>query len=85
MIVFYAVGRGDPTWAIVFGVVAVVARAISAIRGQNAAGKTLEELQALSPDKFEEWTSARFRDHGVDIIDERAGEPAIVQCKRFKA
>lgn len=102
MVAFYAVGaslgRGDPTWAIVFGVAAVLAWvwAVSAVRKRNAARKTLEELRALSPDQFEEWTAARFRDlgysvkvtgrggdHGADLIAEKVGETAVVQCKRY--
>ncbi len=59
--------------------------------------RTLRELQALSPEAFEDWAAARFRalgwqvevtaatgDHGVDLMVERAGERAIVQCKRFR-
>jgi hypothetical protein len=67
-------------------------------RGQNAAGKRLEELQALSPDAFEEWVAARFReqgyaveivgaqgDHGIDLLVTRPGERAVVQCKNYRA
>jgi hypothetical protein len=69
MIAFYLVSRGDATWVVVFGVAAVLAWAwaITAIRKRNAAGRTLEELQALSPDEFEEWTAARFRDLGYSL------------------
>ena len=65
---------------------------------RQAAGKSLEELQALSPDAFEEWVAARFRergystkvsgmggDHGVDLVLEKDGETAVVQCKNYKA
>jgi restriction system protein len=65
---------------------------------QNAAGKRLEELQALSPDAFEEWVAARFRergytvelvgtqgDHGIDLIVTRADIQAVVQCKNYRS
>jgi hypothetical protein len=66
-------------------------------RDQNAAGRRLEELQALSPAAFEEWVGARFQeqgfavevagaqgDHGIDLVVSRAGERAIVQCKNYR-
>jgi restriction system protein len=66
-------------------------------RAQNAAGKRLAELQSLSPDAFEEWVGARFReqgyavevagaqgDHGIDLVVSRAGERAVVQCKNYR-
>ncbi|MBI4319710.1 MAG: restriction endonuclease [Chloroflexi bacterium] len=72
--------------------------AIHTIRAQDAAGKTIEELQALSPDAFEEWVAARFRDlgysvklagmqgdHGVDLVAEKPGEIAVIQCKKYKS
>ncbi len=71
--------------------------AIAAVRARNASGKTLEQLRALSPDEFEEWAGARFRDlgyavrvtgrggdHGVDLLAEKPGEVAVIQCKRFR-
>jgi len=67
------------------------------VRQQNAAGKTLAQLQGLPPDGFEEWVAARFRDrgyqvtltgtrgdHGVDLIGKRAGETVVIQCKNYK-
>jgi restriction system protein len=73
-------------------------RALHVQRDQNAAGKRLEELQALSPDAFEEWVGARFHeqgfaveiagaqgDHGIDLVVSRVGERAIVQCKNYRA
>ena len=67
-------------------------------RDQNAAGKRLEELQALSPDAFEEWVGVRFHeqgfavevagaqgDHGIDLVVSRVGERAIVQCENYRA
>lgn len=72
--------------------------AITKIRADQAAGKTLAELQALSPDEFEDWVARRFKDmgysvkttgtggdHGVDLIAEKAGEVAVVQCKNYKS
>ncbi len=60
------------------------------------AGKTLDELRALSPKGFEEWVAARFRDlgwsarviggqgdHGIDVIADKEGERAVIQCKKF--
>src|SRR5438128_2078776 len=38
--------------------------AIRTVREQLAEGKTLADLRALSPDAFEEWVAARFRDQG---------------------
>jgi restriction system protein len=67
-------------------------------RDQNSASKRLEELQALSPDAFEEWVAARFRergyaveitgaqgDHGIDLVVSRTDERAVVQCKNYCA
>jgi hypothetical protein len=63
----------------------------------RAAGKSLEQLRALSPDEFETWVAARFReqgyrarrtgqtgDHGVDVQAERRDEKVVVQCKRYR-
>ena len=71
--------------------------AVWQLRRQLAAGKTLEELQALAPEAFEEWVAARFRDlgyrveltgrqsdHGVDLVVERDGRRAVVQCKNYR-
>ncbi|MDO8669837.1 MAG: restriction endonuclease, partial [Dehalococcoidia bacterium] len=62
------------------------------------AGKAVEELQALSSTGFEEWVAARFRelgysvkltgnygDHGIDLVVQKPGELAVVQCKNYKA
>jgi restriction system protein len=59
-------------------------------------GKNLDQLLALSPQAFEEWVAARFRDlryttrltestgdHGVDILAQKDGKRAVVQCKRY--
>ncbi len=67
-------------------------------RRERGAGKALEELQALSPEAFERWVAARFRDlgyrvtetggqgdHGVDLVVERDGDHAVVQCKNYRA
>lgn len=72
--------------------------AIRVVRIQNAAGKSLQELQTLPPDAFEEWAAARFRDlgysvkltgtygdRGIDFIAEKPGETAVIQCKNYKA
>lgn len=71
---------------------------IRTVRIQNAAGKTIEEIRALAPDAFEEWVGARFRDagysvkltatqgdHGIDLIAEKPGETAVIQCKNYRA
>jgi restriction system protein len=68
------------------------------VRARNAAGKSIEQLQALTPDQFEEWVGARFRDlgyavkvtglsgdHGADLLAEKPGEVAVIQCKNYKA
>jgi len=83
-----------------FGVLALVAWwwALRVARWQNAAGKRLEELKALSPDAFEEWVAARFRDrgyrveltgaqgdHGVDLLVRTGDERAVVQVKNYRA
>jgi restriction system protein len=67
-------------------------------RRQNADGKRLDELKALTPDAFEEWVAQRFRergyrvelagaqgDHGIDLVISREGELAVVQCKNYRA
>ena len=77
------------TWVglAVSGLVASVVarwRAKSVEYNQNAAGKRLDELQALTADAFEEWVAARFReqgsavevtgaqaDHGIDLVVSR--------------
>lgn len=75
--------------------------AIKTTRSRNAAGKTLDQLQALSPEDFEKWVAVRFRDmgystkvtgargaggdHGVDVVAEKPGEKAVIQCKNWKA
>src|SRR5437879_3635590 len=59
-------------------------------RHQNADGKRLDELKALTPDAFEEWVAQRFRergyrvelagaqgDHGIDLVISREGELAV--------
>lgn len=62
---------------------------------------TIKELQELSPEAFEHWVADIFRargyeaviqgthgtggDHGIDIIIQRPGERAVVQCKNFRA
>ena len=66
-------------------------------RSERRAGKTLDELKSLSPSAFEEWVAARFRDvgysakvvgeqgdHGIDILLEKNGEKAVVQCKAYR-
>src|SRR5438270_6979223 len=70
--------------------------AIRTVREQLATGKTLVDLRALSPDAFEDWVAARFRDlgyktrltatagdHGIDIVAEKTGERAVIQCKQY--
>ena len=67
------------------------------LRARTAAGRTLWELKALPPDQFEEWVAARFEDlgysvrvtgmqgdHGVDILAEKPGQIAVVQCNKYK-
>ena len=62
---------------------------------------TIKDLQELSPEAFEHWVADIFRargyeaviqgthgtggDHGIDIIIQRPGERAVVQCKNFRA
>src|SRR5579859_7821763 len=63
-------------------------------RQQNDAGKRVDQLQAMSPDAFEEWAAARLRergytvavvgtqgDHGIDLVASKVNEQAVVQCK----
>jgi restriction system protein len=78
-------------------VVVVWCIALRLVRVQQAAGKTLEQLQSMSPGTFEEWVAARFRDlgfsarltggqadHGIDLIVDQDGRVAIVQCKNYR-
>lgn len=71
--------------------------ALRTMRNRTAAGKGVEELHGLSPDHFEEWVAARFRDlgyavkltgmggdHGVDILAEKPGDIVAIQCKNYK-
>ena len=107
VIVLFLMGGGvsRPNQSLLWVVVALSAAtplawwwAIHAVRIQNAAGKTPEEVKSLAPDVFEEWVAARFRDlgyavkltgahgdHGIDLIAEKPGETAVVQCKNYKA
>lgn len=105
MALFFVAGRGfsggqSPLYVAASGVAAALAWwwAIRTIRARTAAGKTVEQLQALTPDQFEEWVAARFRglgysvkvtglsgDHGVDLVVEKPGETGVVQCKNYKA
>ena len=62
------------------------------------AARTLEQLLALSPSEFEEWTGVLFErhgyrvhntpdtaDHGIDLmVTSPRGERAVVQCKRYR-
>ena len=97
---FSSGGRNNGSLMVLFTLAAIGAWvwAILTIRSQQTAGKSLAELQALSPDVFEDWTAARFRDlgysvkttgmggdHGVDLILEKGGQTAVVQCKNYKA
>ena len=66
-------------------------------RRRFEATRTLEQLLALSPSEFEEWTAVLFErhgyrvhnvpdvaDHGVDLmVTSPRGERAVVQCKRY--
>jgi restriction system protein len=61
-------------------------------------GMTLDDLLAMSPGEFEIWVQQLFRsrgyyahntpdsaDHGIDLrVVSPQGEPAIVQCKRYR-
>lgn len=93
-------GKQSPIYVVVTAILAAVFWwwAIRTIRARNAAGKTLEQIQALSPEQFEEWVGARFRDlgysvkvtglsgdHGADLLAEKQGEVAVIQCKNYKA
>lgn len=88
------------TYLVLFTLAAAAAWAwaIMKIRADQGAGKTLAELQALSPDEFEDWVGARFRDmgysvkttgaggdHGIDLIAERGDEIAVIQCKNYRS
>lgn len=68
------------------------------LRIQLAAGKSLAQLQAMSPDEFEDWVAAGFRglgygtrvagaqgDHGVDLVADKSEVLAVVQCKNYKS
>jgi restriction system protein len=93
--------RGNGNWLTVFLVTIMVIGAWVGIvwlqRKQNAADKTLADLQAMSPDAFEEWVAARFRDrgysvdltgsqgdHGVDLVGRRKSETVVIQCKNYR-
>ena len=98
---FFTHGAGGTgVYLLGFTVIAVAAWAwaIMTIRADRATGKSLAALQALSPDKFEDWVGARLRergysvktmgmggDHGVDLLAEKPGDLVAVQCKRFRA
>ena len=92
--------RVDPTplviaFLLTVGLLAIV---FAVLKIQNAAGKSLAQLQAMTPDVFEDWVAARFRnlgysvktagaqgDHGVDLVAEKPGELAVIQCKNYKS
>lgn len=76
----------------------VVVGMVLVLKLQSAAGKSLDQLQSLSPDVFEDWVAARFHDlgysvkvagswgdHGVDLVAEKGGKTAVIQCKNYKA
>ncbi|TMK24342.1 MAG: hypothetical protein E6G64_17500 [Actinobacteria bacterium] len=57
---------------------------------------SMATLRELTPDRFEDWCAARFRDlgyevksvggqgdHGIDLIATKDGEKTAVQCRRF--
>ncbi len=82
------------------GALAVLAWALAlvSIVRRTRRDQSLGQLQALTPDEFEEWVAARWRergysvrvaggwgDHGADLIAEREGERVIVQCKKYRA
>ncbi len=82
--------------AMAAGLAVVWALALLSLRLRNARRQTLDQLQALTPTQFEDWVAARFRelgykvrltgmggDHGADLLAEKPGERAIVQCKRY--
>jgi hypothetical protein len=64
----------------------------------QATGLLLDDLLAMSPGEFEDWVKQLFRsrgyfahntpdsaDHGIDLrVVSPQGEPAIVQCKRYR-
>lgn len=65
---------------------------------RTAADMSVNELQAYSPSDFEEWVAAQFEglgysvkltgmhaDHGIDLLGEKPGEIAAVQCKNYRA
>jgi restriction system protein len=87
-----------PLLNVVLGIVAVATCwwAIRTLHRETAARKTLNELRGLSPEAFEKWTAARFRelgfrasltpaqgDHGVDVVVEKPGWKGVVQCKKY--
>ena len=96
---FFTHGAGGTgVYLLGFTVIAVAAWvwAIITIRADRATRKSLAELQALSPDKFEDWVGARLKergysvkttgmggDHGVDLLAEKPGQLVVVKCKRF--
>ena len=58
--------------------------------------QTAGTLRKLTPDRFEDWCAARFRDlgyqvqivggqgdHGIDLLASKGGEKVAVQCRRF--
>jgi HJR/Mrr/RecB family endonuclease len=67
-------------------------------RHKRVDANTLEEMQALSPSKFEQLVAETYRaqghkveivgatgDHGIDlVINTRKGETWLVQCKKYR-
>jgi len=49
------------------GLVAIWVVTFRVIARSRAAGKRLDELQAMTPREFEEWVGARFRDRGYRV------------------
>ena len=88
-------------WLVVGGAASLAAWAwaFRHIRLRQAAVIRLEELLALTPEEFEHWVGARFRergytveltgthgtggDHGIDLVARKPGEQAVVQAKRY--
>ena len=98
----YALARQGASFTLAVGVVvALIAVFVWRRAGLNRgrfqrSGFTLRDLQALSPEQFEEWCAVRLReqgyqvtavggqsDQGVDLIAEREGARMAVQCKRW--
>lgn len=82
--------------SVIAGLALVWWQAIRNVRAVRRIYETREQLAALTPEQFEQWSAHRLRalgytvrhvggqgDHGVDLFAEKDHELVVVQCKRF--